>query len=160
MKFRSASTVVVTPTDYPQHNLVWSFQSIFITMRFYGIDLDVLLPRSTLRRYLFMVLRMLLFNYSCGAIAFYVHTMPSIWKKEKNTDNYLALYLISWCISCIIIEVAMYTSTAFKWRSLWKKAEEMEHFIQFPTDFYRQLRRVNLTCMVVGFIWVNLLAIG
>ena len=160
MKFGSASTVVVIPTDYPQHDLVWSFQSIFISMRFYGIDLDVLRPRSALRRYFFMVLGLLLFIYKCESLIAYVFANPNTWKTETNIDCYWVVYIIIKCILSILFEIAVYTSTAFKWRSLWKKAEEMEHFIQFPTDFYRQLRRVNLTCMVVGFIWVNLLAIG
>ena len=160
MEIRADSTVVVIPTEYPQHDLVWSFQSIFITMRFYGIDLNVLQQRSTLRRYFVMVLGMLLLIYSCGTHVLYVYINPKTWKTEKNTDIYLALDIICWSTSTIIFQVAVYSTAALKWRSLWKKAEEMEHFIQFPTDCYHQLRKVNLTCMVVGFIGVKLLAIG
>ena len=160
MKFRSApSTVVVIPSEYPQHDLVWSFQSIFIGMRFYGIDLDELLQRSALRRYFFTVLGISVVVYSCGTKASYVYNDPKTWKTEKHTDSYIAFDKISWCISAILCQVTVYWAATFKWRSLWKKAKEMEHLIQFPTDFYRQLRKVNLTCISVGFIWVNLIVI-
>ena len=160
MELRSASTVVVIPTEYPQRDLVWSFQSIFFTMRFYGIDFDVLRPRSTLRRYFFMVLRMLLFIECCRLLILYMYINPKTWKTETSIDCYWVVYIISRCILSILFEAAVYTVAVFKWPSLWKKAEELEHLFLFPTDFYRQLHKVNLTCMVVGFIKVKLLAIG
>ena len=124
-----------------QRHLAGGLQLISYSMRVFGTDLDVGLPRSRFRRCFFQLFTILTLVFVVSGNAVHCYLFPV---KEFPKTIYV------WCkvlrkstriMSSVPFQLAYVSLTLFQWKSVWKKAEKMEQSITFQVDFAQKLRR-------------------
>ena len=155
------SVVEEIPSEYPQHDLVWSLRPVIYAMRISGIDLDLSQRPSVLRRWIFLTIAML----SCFTILYVnaVYFIPLLYilKSDASTKNlYLHISVLSDEIINSIFTGLTFTMIFLKWGTIWNQLQEMEKFIGFPAHFYKQIRKSIVASFIVPFILVNFASVN
>ena len=150
---QARSSIVQIQSEY-QRDLLCSFQPIFFLMRFLGIELNVSQSYSKFRRFGFLTLAILMLIYN--VIATYLHYKLYEVSGNRGTASYWVA-LVKQCTltaSGILIPLILFAITIFKWKPLWKKVHEMEHFLNFQSNPLLQLRKTAIctSIMVIGYI--------
>ena len=150
---QARSSIVRIPSEY-HHDLQWSFQPIFFSMRIVGIDLTISASHSKFRRFGFLILTifMLIFNVAATIVHHYEYEVPG----NRETTTYWVTFLKKCTLttSGILIPLILIPITVFKWELLWKKVCDLEHFMNFQNSVFLQLRKIAMctSAMVIGFI--------
>ena len=138
-----------------QHNLVWSFQPIFYSIRVLGVDLDVTQPRSKLRRYGFVMFQLSLMALVLSSALIHYFT----WDRERSQSPASA-----WCgllrhgarlMSTILFQLVFFSMTSLQWKKFWKEIEKMEQSVAFQPFFPHSLRRVIIFASAFIFTLVK-----
>ena len=147
-----SSRAVEIASEY-HHDLRWSLRPIFCWMQLLGVDVDVGLPRSKLRRYgfIFFSVLMVVFTESvCVTLILYV--------KKNEPSKTVAL----WCrflkrqtrqISTIIFQLTIFFMGYCKWKRLWEKAEAVQPL--FTAGALAKLRKISIILLIVAVLFVS-----
>ena len=155
MVWVAATNVEQVSSEYSQRDLAWSLKPIRRILQIYGTDLDVNQSCSIHKRRAFFALGVLIWFGFCiigyEAITFFLN----IFAGEITTESvYMVLYSMSLAISSSFSMGALLVASQFKWKKLWKKLKEVEHFSCFTVDDYSKIRKVVITLILVAILQV------
>ena len=142
-------------SEYSQRDLAWSLKPILRMLQIYGTDLEVNEARSFHKRRSFFALGVLMFFGFCCAGYTGITTVQKMFAGEISTESvYMILYIISMVIPPSLSMGALLVASQFKWKKLWKKLKEVEHFSCFTVDDCNNIRKVVITLIVVAILQV------
>ena len=84
-----------------------------------------------------------------------ITTAQKMFAGEISTESvYMILYVISMVIPPSLSMGTLLVASQFKWKKLWKKLKEVEHFSYFTVDDCNKIRKVAITLIVVAILQV------
>jgi len=157
MAAKIISEVPRVSSEYPERNLVWSLRPIFLVMRIFGTDLDVIRRRTVYRRCAFLVLAVFILSFIS-----YFHwefTYPKLMtplNQSTGVNNQLEyiLYNTSHIFFYIALMVAQLVTVQLNWGNLWKKMQEMDQRGCLKPDHYNRIRKF-VVILMMGAILLN-----
>ena len=157
MAAKIISEVPRVSSEYLERNLVWSLRPIFLVMRIFGTDLDVIRRRTVYRRCAFLVLAVFILSFIS-----YFHwkfTYPKLMTQlnqstgVKNQLGY-TLYSTSLIFFDIALMVAQLVTVQLNWGNLWKKMQEMDQRGCLKPDHYNRIRKFVVILMMGAILLV------
>ena len=143
------SAGVVEAASGNRRGLLASLQPILCSLRFFGADLDVGFARSKLQRCGFIALAIFMLVLIVSANVINIYVKPFKHSPATRKEWCAALRKIVRVASAILFQLAFVSIVLFQWKSLWKKVQEVEHFISVPAGFSGKLRRVLRAIFIV-----------
>ena len=142
-------------SEYSQRDLAWSLKPILRMLQIYGTDLEVNETRSIHKRRAFFALGVLIFFGFCYVGYIVITVFLNKYAGQISTESvYRILYVMSTTISFSLSMGALLVASQFKWKKLWKKLKEVEHFSCFTVDDCNNIRKVVITLIVVAILQV------
>ena len=153
MKFRSVRRIVAFESQVIKYDLDWSFRPVFNSMRILGFDLNVSNRPSKCRRCGFFLLGICIL-ISTSIYSTY-NDRKRLYDKKEQSSIFLwrNLFIIS---RGIIMQAAIFTITFFKWETVRRALEELEHSICFSARIHHQTRKIHRIYVTIGLIVVRL----
>ena len=153
MKFRSVRRIVAFESQVIKYDLDWSFRPVFNSMRILGFDLSVSNRPSKCRRCGFFLLGICIL-ISTSIYSTY-NDRKRLYDKKEQSSIFLwrNLFIIS---RGIIMQAAIFTITFFKWETVRRALEELEHSICFSARIHHQTRKIHRNYVTIGLIMVRL----
>ena len=147
----SDTTIRSIPSKY-QHDLLWSLQPVLNSMRILGMDLDVGLPRSKIRRYAFLVYEMFLALFVVASTIIFELQPDSQNGQSKIIQNWqLWLITTTTSLSAILLQLTSFIMVVFQWKSLWKKVRKLDdNLLSMHTSFPGKLRKVSIVLLAIA----------
>ena len=149
---RTGDSIAKVGSEYPHYDLASSFRLIFRALQCFGVDLDPTGPRSTFRRVAFLLVRLSLLVFICVANSLWIHQFLE-YRRDEEYAYYL--FVFSTVIVNILSELARFTTSVFKWETLWKKLQATDQYIGCPAKFYTQIGKTNSFFIIGGLISVR-----
>ena len=152
-------------TEYSERDLVWSLRPIFLAMRIFGTDLDVIRRHTVYRRCAFVLLAVFLLIFigylQLSIIPNGKHMMKIYQSKEVmnrirevfNTIE-MKLFITTGVFFSIAIMIAQLMIVQLNWGNLWKKMQEMDQRGCLKTDHYNRIRKFVVILMIVTILLV------
>ena len=137
---RTGDNITRMGSEYTQHDLASSFRPISRALQCFGFDLDQAGPRSIFRRVAFLLVCLSLLVFICVANSLGIH---QFLEYRRDAEYAYYWYLFSTAIVNILSELARFTTSVFKWETLWKKLQASDQYIGCPARFYAQIGKTN-----------------
>ena len=153
MKFRSVRRIVAFESQVIKYDLDWSFRPVFSSMRILGIDLNVSNRPSKCRRCGFFLLGI------CILISTSIYSTYNDMKRISKMPSQKAIFVLRnlFILSrSVIMQTAIFTITFFKWETVRRALEELEHSICFSARIHHQTRKIHRIYVTIGLIVVRL----
>ena len=142
-------------SEYFERDLAWSLKPILRMLQIYGTNLEVNEARSFHKRRAFSALGVLIFFSFCCVGYIEISYWINKYAREISTKSvYMILYRMSWITSSSLSMGAILMASQFKWKKLWKKLKEVEHFSCFTVNDYSKIRKVVITLILVAILQV------
>ena len=152
-------------SEYSERDLVWSLRPIFLAMRIFGTDLDVIRRRTVYRRCAFLVLAVFIliftgYNHfeviSQQDHIFQVYQNQGVIDQIKEVSNTieLQLYFTTRNIFSTALMVAQLVTVQLNWGYLWKKMQQMDQCGYLKTDHYSRIRKFVVISIIVIILLV------
>ena len=158
MGSRHSRTAADVSAQVARKDLGWSFRPIIYTMRIFGIDLDLTRQRSVACRRAFLVFGVSSLLCLLALNLMFYCLFPDMFELEQGLNTkyiYIFIHVLSTVVCHMLIEVLVFMMVCLKWRSLWKKMEEIERVLGFPAHFHNQIRKVISFPLAALWIVVN-----
>ena len=152
-------------TEYSERDLVWSLRPLFLTMRIFGTDLDVIRRRTVYRRSAFLLLAVFIlifisyFQLSIIPNSKYiltVHQSLGVMNRFREVSNTIEVKLF--ITARIFFDIALMSSQLvtiqLNWGNLWKKLQEMDQRGCLKTDHYIRIRKLVVISIIVIILLV------
>ena len=152
-------------TEYSERDLVWSLRPIFLAMRIFGTDLDVIRRHTVYRRCAFVLLAAFLLIFigylQLSIIPNGKHMMKIYQSKEVmnrirevfNTIE-MKLFITTRVFFSIALMIAQLMIVQLNWGNLWKKMQEMDQRGCLKTDHYNRIRKFVVISIIVTILLV------
>ena len=152
-------------SEYPEHDLVWSLHPVFLAMRIFGTDLDVIRRHTVYRRCAFVLLAVFLLIFigylQLSIIPNGKHMMKIYQSKEVmnrirevfNTIE-MKLFITTRVFFSIALMIAQLMIVQLNWGNLWKKMQEMDQRGCLKTNHYNRIRKFVVILMIVTILLV------
>ena len=152
-------------SEYPERDLVWSLRPIFLAMRIYGSDLDIIRRRTVYRRcaYLVLVIFLLsLFGYSQlnmfknEKYLIQLHQTLDAASQSQEAFHTTKAKLIfgSYELITTLLMVTHLVTIQLNWGNLCEKLQQMDQRSCLKPDHYNQIRKFVVILMIVTILLV------
>ena len=145
---RTGDSITKVGNEYPQKDLASSFRLVFRALQCFGFDLDPTGSRSTFRRVAFLLVRLSLLVFICVTNSLSIH---HFLEYRRDAEYAYYIYAFSTVIVNILSELARFTTSVFKWETLWKKLQATDQYIGCPAKFYAQIGKTNIV-FIIGVV--------
>ena len=153
-------------SEYSERNLVWSLRPIFLAMRIFGTDLDVIRRRTVYRRSAFLLLAvfiLIFISYFQLSIILNSNYTMTVYQslgfinrfREVSNAIEVKLFITTRIFFDIALMVAQLVTVQLNWGNLWKKMQQMDQRGCLKPDHYNRIRKFVVVLMIVTILLVS-----
>ena len=159
MAAKIISEVPRVSSEYPERNLVWSLRPIFLVMRIFGTDLDVIRRRTVYRRCAFLVLAVFILSlttYLELSIFSNENQLKRVYQsigvgnqfQEVSSTVAAKFFFLTTAFFVIALMLAQLVTVQLNWGNLWKKMQQMDQRGYLKPDRYNRIHKFIVILMI------------
>ena len=152
-------------SKYSEHDLVWSLRPIYLAMRIFGTDLDVIRRRTVYRRCAFLVLAVFILSlttYLELSIFSNENQLKRVYQsigvgnqfQEVSSTVGAKFFFLTTAFFVIALMLAQLVTVQLNWGNLWKKMQQMDQRGCLKTDHYNRIRQFVVISIIVTILLV------
>ena len=165
MAAKIISRIPRVASEYTERDLVWSLRPIFLAMRIFGTDLDVIRRRTVYRRCAFLLLAvfiLIFISYFQLSIILNSNYMMRVYQslgfinrfREVSNAIEVKLFITTRIFFDIAIMTTQLVTVQLNWGNLWKKMQEMNQRGCLKTHHYNRIRKFVVISIIVIILLV------